>query len=322
MDQTDVLLRSFWELEEVSLTRTRTLEQERCEDFFVRTHRRLDNGRYEVGIPLRDDIDRLGSSRTIALQRFHQLERRFQRDPDLHLKYCEAIANLQQSAHIRLVDRAPKDICYHIPHHPVLKKFRIVFDASCRTDSGVSLNEIQLIGEKLQDDLTDLVMRFRCHPVAITSDIKKMYLQVRVSPEQWDLQRIFWRPNKQEEIQEYWLTVVTFGMSSAPHCAIRAMIQAARDLKREFPMGAAAVERDFYVDDCLTGAEDNIKAKQLCREMDELLRSCGFVLDKWRSNRPNVVPGSEGQSHDEDAINLGEFADTTVLGLRWLLKNR
>lgn len=33
------------------------------------------------------------------------------------------------------------------------------------------------------------------------------------------------------------------------------MIQGARDLRSQFPMGAAAVERDFYMDDALTGAE-------------------------------------------------------------------
>lgn len=72
---------------------------------------------------------------------------------------------------MRMVDREPNGWCYHIPHHAVLKKFRIVNDASCITDQGISLNDVQLIGEKLQDDLADLIMRFRCRPIAITADI-------------------------------------------------------------------------------------------------------------------------------------------------------
>lgn len=243
--QLDALLRRFWELEEVSVLRVRTLEQERCEDIFVRTHRRLDDGRFQVDIPLRDDIENLGSSRTIAFHRFRQLERRFQRDPELKGKYFEVIEQLIQADQMRLANQPPGPICYHIPHHAVLKKFRIVNDASCLTDRGISINEVQLVGEKLQDDLANLIMRFRCHQVAVTADIKKMYLQVRINPSQWDLQRIFWRPNSDLDILEYWLTVVTFGMSSAPHCAVRAMIQGAREGRAQFPMSAASVEHDF-----------------------------------------------------------------------------
>lgn len=102
-------------------------------------------------------------------------------------------------------------------------------------------------------------------------------------------------------------------MSSAPHCAVRVMIQAARDLRREFPMGAAAVERDFYIDDCLSGAEDDVQARQLCYEIDSLLRSCALVLDKWRSYRPNLIPGTGDHVQSEESMDLGEFADTTAM---------
>lgn len=235
--QLDPLLRRFWEMEEIQPGRIRTAEQEQCEEIFMKTHRRLADGRIEVAIPLRGTLEHLGSSRASALHRYQQLERRFKRDPELKQKYYSAIAEMMHDDHMRMADRPPSGPCYHIPHHPVTTKFRVVFDASCRTDRGVSLNELQLIGERLQDDLANLIMRFRCHPVAVTADIKKMYMQVRIRPEQWDLQRVFWRPDTQSEIKEYWLTVVTFGMSSAPHCAVRAMVQGARDLQPHFPMG-------------------------------------------------------------------------------------
>lgn len=131
------LLRHFWEIEEISTKRTRTAEQDKCEAIFMQTHTRLANGRYQVTIPLRDDIKDIGSSRAIALHRFHQLERRFGRDPDLKSKYVEAIEELLRNDQMRPVNRTPKGWCYHIPHHPVKKKFRVVFDASCRTNKGI-----------------------------------------------------------------------------------------------------------------------------------------------------------------------------------------
>lgn len=169
----------------------------------------------------------------------------------------------------------------------------------------------------MQEDLGPLIMRFRCNPVAITADIKKMYLQVKIHPDQWDLQRLFWRPSTTGDIQEYWLTGITFGLSSAPHSAVRAMIQAARDMRPQYPSGADAIENDFYMDDCLTGAQNVEEAKQLCFEMDSLLKSCGFTLDKWRSNKRNVVPDELSRQTNE-VLELNEFSDTTVLGLRWL----
>lgn len=202
-------LRRFWELEEMSSQQVRTNTQQECEDFFMRSHQRLGDGRYVVGIPLRSDIDQLGSSREMALKRFHQLERRFARDPELHRKYCDGVNELIAANQLCEVTRPPNGWCYYIPHHPVLKKFRIVFDASCRTDLGLSLNEAQLVGEKLQDDLFDLIMRFRTFRIGITADIQKMYLQVGIHSHQWDLQRVFWRADPQAELKEYWLTAVT-----------------------------------------------------------------------------------------------------------------
>lgn len=46
-------------------------------------------------------------------------------------------------------------------------------DASCHTDKGISLNDVQLLGPKLQMDMDDIVMRFRRHRLAICADIKK-----------------------------------------------------------------------------------------------------------------------------------------------------
>lgn len=216
------------------------------------------------------------------------------------------------------VTRAPNGWCYHIPHHSVLKKFRIVFDASCRTDLGLSLNETQLVGEKLQDDLFDLIMRFLTFRIGITADIQKMYLQVGIHSHQWDLQRVFWRSDSQAELKEYWLTSVIFGMASAPHCAVRAMQQCAEDEGEQFPQAAKVVTNDFYMDDCLTSEHEEPEAAQLCNELGQMLARGGFVLSKWHSNVPNILPSIISTDQAMEPVELSDISDTTVLGLRWL----
>lgn len=110
-------------------------------------------------------------------------------------------------------DPKPNEMVYHIPHHGIQSAtgFRVVFDASCHTKLGLSLNDAQFVGSKLQRDLHQILMRFRRHNIAVAADIKKMYRQVLLIPDQWNLQRIFLRADKRKPLEEYQLITVIYG---------------------------------------------------------------------------------------------------------------
>lgn len=204
-NNTDLLetqLQRFWEMEDVFQEKLRTEEQVQCEVHFIPTHSRSKSGRYVIRIPTRPEISTLGASREIALRRFYQLERRLQANGDLREKYTDVIRDYQALGHLRQTDRQPSPVSYYVPHHCVTKKFRVVFDGSCRTTTGASFNDMQLVGERLQEDLLDLIIRFRWHAIAITADVKQMYRQVQVHPDDWDLQRIFWREGPNQQLRE------------------------------------------------------------------------------------------------------------------------
>ena len=84
----------------------------------------------------------------------------------------------------------------YLPHHGVIKesssstKLRTVFDASSKTDSGLSLNDILHVGPTLQSTLIEIVVRIRLHNIALTGDLRKMYRQIIVHPDDRDYQRI------------------------------------------------------------------------------------------------------------------------------------
>lgn len=253
-------LKQFWEMEELEGKRVRSYQEELVEQIFVNKHKRMADGRYQVDIPIRPDAKPLGSSRETAMRRFLWMEKRLERDSALQVQYAEFMREYEQLGHMRAATRPPsrEGITYYIPHHCVTTKFRVVFDASCMTSTGRSLNDIQMVGEKLQYDLTDVIQRFRRHSIAVAGDIKKMFRQVRVNPEQ--------------------LTVVTYGMSSSVHNSVRAMQQCALDNEHDYPRAARAVREDFYVDDCFTGADGSVEASQLCSDVDALLKRGGFEL--------------------------------------------
>lgn len=123
---------------------------------------------------------------------------------------------------------------YFIPHHAVYKdsssttKVRVVFDASAASSTGVSLNDTQLIGPTVQSDLVTIMLRFCTHQVVLTADVPKMYRQVQIHPDDRVYQRIVWL-NDANEMTTFELKTVTYGCSSAPYLATKALTQLATD---------------------------------------------------------------------------------------------
>ena len=60
----------------------------------------------------------------------------------------------------------------------MMTKVRAVFDASIQSSTGVSLNDQLLLGPTVHSPLVDVLLRFRLHRIAITTDICKMYRAV------------------------------------------------------------------------------------------------------------------------------------------------
>ena len=112
---------------------------------------------------------------------------------------------------------------------------------------------------------------------------------------------------------------VTFGITSSPFLASKALLQVAEDHKSEFPEAARVVQQSFYVDGCLTGANSIPEAKQLRSDLNSLLSLACFTLRKWRSNSPqlleNLPPELKEVDNSELTISPSECPKT--LGLHW-----
>lgn len=100
-------------------------------------------------------------------------------------------------------------------------RLRTVFDASCKTSNGLSLNDVLKVGPCIQDNLLNILIRFRKFSIALTADIEKMYRQINIKPEHRNLQRIIWRSDPNQNLKEYLLNTVTYGMASSSFLATR-----------------------------------------------------------------------------------------------------
>ena len=73
-----------------------------------------------------------------------------------------------------------------IPNKP--GKTRVVFDCTVKF-KGVSLNDQLLIGPDLTNSVVGVLTGFRQERVALASDVEAMFLQVKVSPDDYDALR-------------------------------------------------------------------------------------------------------------------------------------
>jgi hypothetical protein len=254
------------------------------------------------------------------------MERRLLRNPDLKNEYVKFMAEYLRLGHMERVD--PTDhrrSRYYMPHHAVVKntssttKVRVVFNASAKTTSSLSLNDLMMIGPTIQQDIFSIVLRFRTHRYALTADVEKMYRQIEVHEDDRDLQRIVWRSHPGQRLETYRLTTVTYGTAAAPFLATRCLLQVALDGQPTQPTAAEVIKNDFYVDDLLTGANTANEAIQLYEDVTSLLKSGGFPLRKWRSNNPDIleaIPAALQETQGPCSLPREEGAVKT-LGLHW-----
>ena len=98
-------------------------------------------------------------------------------------------------------------------------KLHVVFDASAKSDTGTSLNDHLLVGLTVHPPLVDVLLRFRQFKIALTSDISRMYREVRIPDNQKDLHRFLWREDPEESITEYRMNRLTLGVWASSFAA-------------------------------------------------------------------------------------------------------
>lgn len=334
-------LQRFWEVEELpsdTTMSTLTLDEQFCESHFKSNTRRLPNGRFQVSLPLKEDPElALGNSFPIAMKRFFTLERKLHKNPNINQQYTNFIQEYSDLGHLTQIKKPP--FGFYLPHHCVIReqhettKLRVVFDASIKTSTGKSLNDIQAVGPVVQSDLFSILIRFRLHKYVLTADIEKMYRQILVEPSQRHLQLVVWRdlPCSQnsiynndtfhsedafshETLQTLRLNTVTYGTASAPFLSTRCLVELAEQCQDK--VIANVIKNDFYIDDLNTGAATATELKHIYQNVTKILDSACFPLRKFRTNCPKIL-----SSIAESSKSLEFHDQTTILGLKWTPKD-
>ena len=321
--ESDALLARFQELEEPSVfSIPLTAKEVKVEKHYEDNHT-YDQGsrRYTVRLPKVENPPLLGESRTQAINRAKANEKSlirkgryeaFQSVMREYLTLGHAVEVPGQQPHPQnqsthegaaatgvaaplLQATSSNPASYFMPVHSVVKetstttKVRAVFDASAKTTSHASLNDLLAVGPTLHPTIDKILLRFRQYPVALSSDIAKMYREVLLHPEDQPLHKYIWRESPQDQWKEYQMTRVTFGVAASPYLAVKTLQQAAADHGEEHPTAQWHVLNSFYVDDFLGGAASVEEATLLYQQLSSTLEKGSFHLRKWRSSSSQVL---------------------------------
>ncbi|XP_057688209.1 uncharacterized protein LOC130913548 [Corythoichthys intestinalis] len=280
--------------------------------------------RYATPLLRHPDMPLLKATRDSVMPLLRSTERRLEKNPTQAEAYKKEIQKLLDSGAVREVtSETPHEEEWFIPHHLVSHngKCRLVFNCSHQF-LGQSLNQYLLAGPTLGASLLGVLLRFRERPIAVSGDIKGMFHQVRVLPEDRSLLRFLWRDlNVDETPRVFEWHVLPFGTTCSPCCATYALqchVENSGDTEGDLKF---SVENCFYVDNCLQSLRTPDQAKSLVTRLRALLATAGFDLRQWACNDATVLSHlpQEARSESLDKWLTQDNADPqeSTLGLSW-----
>ncbi len=161
-----------------------------------------------------------------------------------------------KSGHAEVVpdtdSRKSSDCVFYLPMHAVHKehstttKIRAVLFLMHLPNLVL---EFPTFGPTVHPPLIDVLLQFRFHRIALTADVSKMYRAVELTQSDRDLHRFVWRSTPTDNLTDYRMTRVMFGVSASSFAANMSVKQNALNHATEYPQAARIVETSFYVDD-------------------------------------------------------------------------
>ena len=182
---------------------------------------------------------------------------------------------------------------HYLPHHAITKqdrettKLRVAYDASAKFQGTPSLNNCLYSGCNFEQHILDILQRFYTHKIAVIADVEKAFFMISISEKDHDALRLLWVDNINKDTSEvckFQFTHVAFGVMSSPFL-LNATIQ--YHLKKYESSHKDIVDKllqSIYVDNIISGAQDNEEALLMYKQSKNLFKAGGFNLWKFVTN--------------------------------------
>ena len=291
-------LKAFWEVENSGL-KGEVLMDDTGSDTFCKMS--FTGDRYEVGLPWKPgEPNEVPNNYDHCKTRLQSLHSRLMKDNDLMGKYNGIF---QEQLAQGVVEKVPpteidNDKVRYMPHFGVVRKdrvtskLRVVFDATCKTDTEqLSLNDRLERGPNLIPLLFNVIVKFTTNAIALTADIEKAFLQIGIQTADRDFLRFLWYDDPfaaNPSVIQLRYTRLPFGLKPSPAILGSVVLQPVSSYQQEKPE-TVKVLQSLFVDDLSTGAKTVDKAFAIYQESNQIMREGSFNLRKWNSNSKELI---------------------------------
>lgn len=179
-------LEQFWSVEAIGTTTDKSSNSPFLQTYQETCVYRSSTGKYVAKFPWKEDRPYLPSNFAICQKRTTNLLNNLRGTPELLKIYDGIILEQEKRGFIERVNDHNTNNVHYLPHHPVKKEstttpIRIVYDCSCQQDSNSpSLNDCLMVGPPFLNNLCSILLRFRDHNYALSTDIEKAFLHVQL----------------------------------------------------------------------------------------------------------------------------------------------
>ena len=284
------------------------------------------DSQWMIPYPWKRDPSLLPNNRDVAQKRLESTEKRIKKHPEQAKAYNDQIAEMNSMNFAQKLSEAEvnsyKGPVHYVSHHAVIRPekkstpLRIVFNSSA-VYQGQCLNDYWMKSQDLLNNLFGVILRFREKGIAIVGDISKMYHRILIPEQDQHVHRFLWRDlDESREPDVYVKTVLTFGDKPAPVMAQIALKKTAQESKEFLPRPVEVLERNTYMDDICDSVNTTEEAKKLTEDIDKVLKSGGFKVKGWISNK-ELKDSENKEIAREKAICFQEQIAEKVLGIAW-----
>ena len=153
-------------------------------------------------------------------------------------------------------------------------------------------------------------MKFRVHPVALTADVEKAFLQIQIKPDDRDMLRFLWLDDvtlPDPCIVQFRFCRLPFGLRPSPSI-LGGTVRKHLENYQELHPDIVEILKELYVDDLSSGADTIEKALEIYVGAKEIMKQAGLNLRKWNGNSKELLAKIKELENESNAETITKYS--------------
>ncbi|XP_021959569.1 uncharacterized protein LOC110855469 [Folsomia candida] len=307
----------LWDLDVIGITDpaehlNKKDRDKEVKEHFLQSVCREEDGRYCVSLPWMDGRPNIPCNKNIAERRLVSATEKIIQS-GYYDKYDEVFESWRKEGIIEEIEDDDEVFSHYLPHRAVIKPesittpIRPVFDASCKTRRTPSLNESLEKGPNLLEQIPDVLLRFRRGQIGVTSDIRKAFLQIKVTPEDTNYLRfLWWEDWSKKKLKIFRHLRVVFGVNCSPYLLGAVIEHHLKSVKTVEKDVAEQLWKSLYVDNCVSTVSSESELEHFKSAATKIMEDAKMDLRMWEwSHQDNSITSVLGMKCNKADDTLG-----------------